>query len=118
MVFVSFSKVSNTIEMIICSLQQKAVQYIHIDDLLLLGSQDGPFEQSGLPPVQALFYKCFVTFKVLKVKVKLQHHQTSRFRYGKFRAHKKPKNCLVHSKPVVCSTSLSDVDVLRERQGD
>lgn len=115
MVFVSFSKVSSTIEMIICSLQQKAVQYIHIDDLLLLGSQDGPFEQSGLPPVQALIYKCFVTFKVLKVKVKLQHHQTSRFRYGKFRAHKKPKNCLVHSKPVVCSTSLSDVDVLRER---
>lgn len=97
MVFVSFSKVSSTIEMIICSLQQKAVQYIHIDDLLLLGSQDGPFEQSGLPPVQALIYKCFVTFKVLKVKVKLQHHQTSRFRYRKFRAHKKPKNWCIQN---------------------
>lgn len=58
MVFVSFSKVSSTIEMIICSLQQKAVQYIHTVDLLLLGCQDGPFEHSGLPPVQALFYKC------------------------------------------------------------
>lgn len=50
MVFVSFSKALSTIEIILCPLQQKTVQYIHIVDLLLLRlSQDGPFEQCGLP---------------------------------------------------------------------